>query len=146
MTKKYNNEGFERVKEGVKQPQKFLSNEEMSDRRAKGLCYYCDQKYTPGHYLKQKKTQLYMLETEDNEEFFEAEDGSKQNEEEGDIAHISVSAVAGITENYRTMKVRGVHGKKVLYILIDSGSTHYFMDPTVAEKLECTIKPPQMKL
>lgn len=53
--------------------------------------------------------------------------------------------MAGITENYRTMKVRGVHGKRVLYIFIDSGSTHNFMDPEIAKKLNCEIKPPQMK-
>lgn len=57
------------------QPKKFLSQEEMSDRRSKGLCYYCDEKYTPGHYLKHKKTQLYTLEVDDNEEFLDAEDG-----------------------------------------------------------------------
>ena len=71
----------------MRQPQKFLSNEEMSERRAKGLCYYCDEKYTPGHYLNHKKTQLYLLETDDTEEFFEA-DEEIGNEEEGDIAHI----------------------------------------------------------
>lgn len=98
------------LKKELNNHKSFYLNEEMSDRRAKGLCYYCDEKYTPGHYLKYKKTQLYMLETE-NEEFFEAGDGSKQKEEEGDIAHISVSGVAGITENYRTMKVHRVHGR-----------------------------------
>lgn len=30
----------------------FLSQAEMSERRAKGLCYYCDEKYTPDHYMK----------------------------------------------------------------------------------------------
>lgn len=141
--KSSNTESIDKPKEGFKQPQKFLSNEEMSDRRAKGLCYYCDEKYTPGHYLKHKKAQLYLLESEEDEEFFEAQNGVQ--EEEGDIAHISVSAVAGVTENYRTMKVRGLCGKRTLYILIDSGSTHNFMDPRVAEQLNCEIKPPQMR-
>lgn len=127
------------------QPKKFLSQEEMSDRRSKGLCYYCDEKYTPGHYLKHKKTQLYTMEVDDNEEFFEAEDGVTQEATEGDVAHISVSAVAGVTENYRTMKVRGVHNKKILYILIESGSTHTFMDPEIAKKLNCNIHTPTMK-
>ena len=39
-----------------KLPWKPLSEEEMSKRRADGLCYFCDEKYTPGHYLKHKKT------------------------------------------------------------------------------------------
>lgn len=142
--KKYNQEGSDKLKEVVKQPQKFLTQEEMSDRRAKGLCYHCDEKYTPGHYLKHKKPQLYSMEIDD-EEFFEALEEDEHEEEEGDIAHISVSGIAGITENYRTMKVRGIHGKRPLYILIDSGSTHNFMDPVLAEKLGCKIQPPLMK-
>lgn len=116
----------------------------MSERRAKGLCYYCDEKYTPGHYLKHKKTQLYIMEVDEKEEFFEASDEQVQDETEGDIAQISVSVVAGITESYRTMKVRGLHGKKILYILIDSGATHNFMDPVMAEKLGCLVHPPNM--
>lgn len=45
------------------QPKKFLSTEEMNERRSKGLCYFCDEKYSHGHYLKhKKKTQLYMME------------------------------------------------------------------------------------
>lgn len=134
-----------KAKEVMGQPKKFLSQEEMNDRRSKGLCYYCDEKYTPGHYLKHKKTQLYTMEVDENEEFFEAEDGDAKEDNEGDVAHISVSAVAGITENYRTMKVRGVHNKKILYILIDSGSTHNFMDPEIAKKLNCNVQPPKMK-
>jgi len=43
---------------------KFLSQEEMSQRRAKGLCYQCDEKYTLDHYLKHKKTHIYMIEVE----------------------------------------------------------------------------------
>lgn len=92
--KKFNNESDAKPKEMVKQPQKFLSQEEMSDRRAKGLCYHCDEKYTPGHYLKHKNTQLYSMEVDDDEEFFEAVDGDEQGEAEGAVAHISVSAVA----------------------------------------------------
>lgn len=37
------------------QPKKFMSTEEMNERRAKGLCYFCDKKYSPDHYLKHKK-------------------------------------------------------------------------------------------
>lgn len=121
-------------------PRKFLSQEEMSRRRAEGLCYFCDEKYTPGHYLKHKKTQLFLIDCEEDEE----EDAQRMNdteeEEVGDCAQISVNAVAGISD-YRTMRVKGVHGKRALFILIDSGSTHNFMDRLVAEKLGCELKP-----
>ena len=39
------------------------------------------------------------------------------------------------------MRVKGVYEKCSLFILIDTGSTHNFMDAMVAEKLECEMKP-----
>ena len=38
------------------------------------------------------------------------------------------------------MKVRGYHQKKTIYVLIDSGSTHNFMDTKIAEMLGCKVK------
>lgn len=81
-SKKLIPEGGDKPKEVWGQTKKFLSQEEMNDRRLKGLCYYCDEKYTTGHYLKHKKTQLYTIEAEDNDEFFEAEEGKTKDETE----------------------------------------------------------------
>lgn len=47
-------------------------------------------------------------------------------------ARISINTISDIT-NYTTMKVRGHHGKKTIYMLIDSGSTHNIIDTKVAE-------------
>lgn len=66
----------------------------MSERRAKGLCYYCDEKFTPEHFQKHKKTQLYSMECDD-----EGED----SEEEGDIEENSEGhgkEVAQISSHY----------------------------------------------
>ena len=56
---------------------------------------------------------------------------------------ISLKALAGVptVANYNTIKVSGsVNGSKV-HILVDSGSTHNFLDSYIVEKLECeTIK------
>lgn len=120
---------------------KFLTSAEMSERRAKGLCYYCDEKYTRDHYLKHKKSQLFMMEFDEMEE--EGSDDENQEVEvraEQDVAQISINAISGHTD-YTTMRVRGTHGKKSLYILIDSGSTHNFMDQKVAQMLACKIEP-----
>lgn len=38
------------------------------------------------------------------------------------------------------MKVRGMHGTNVLFILIDSGSTHNFLDQRIAERLGCKMQ------
>lgn len=120
-------------------PKPFLSQEEMSRRRAAGLCYFCDENYSPGHYLKHKKTQLFTMDCEEDEEIIHKEEENDE-EEQSDNAHISVNAVAGISD-YQTMRVKGVHEKRSFFTLIDSGSTHNFMDTVVAEKLGCEMKP-----
>lgn len=43
---------------------KTFSADDMADRRAKGLCMFCDEPFTPGHHLKHRKYQFTMLEME----------------------------------------------------------------------------------
>jgi len=39
------------------------------------------------------------------------------------------------------MRVTGYYGQKPLHILIDSGSTHNFLDAGLAKKLGCKLEP-----
>ena len=36
-----------------------ISNKDLDDRCAKGLCFWCDKKFVPGHHCKKK--QLYVM-------------------------------------------------------------------------------------
>lgn len=47
-------------------PIKRLTTTEMVTRRNNGLCYYCDELFTPGHKCQSK--QLFMLVAEDEED------------------------------------------------------------------------------
>lgn len=118
----------------------FLSNAEMIERRPKGLCYYCDEKYTPDHYMKHK-VQLFMMEGNEGEDYIveEAEE-VEETEDQCAIAHISLNAVSGFTDHI-TMRVRGLHGKKNVYVLIDSGSMHNFIDKRIANMMGCKYEP-----
>lgn len=139
ISQKKEEEGAHKEMNGKLKP--FLSQEEMSQRRAKGLCYYCDEKYTKDHYLKHKKVQLFSLDCDEDDEFHEALEYAETEEkyEEMEQARISINDIFGITD-YTTMKVRGLHGKKTLYVLNDSGSTHNFIDKKVSEMFGCKIK------
>nr|GEY56625.1 retrotransposable element Tf2 [Tanacetum cinerariifolium] len=55
-----------------------------------------------------------------------------------EIPQIFLNALTGIT-SYRTMRVIGHFGKQKIHILIDSGSTHNFVDIFMAKKLGCKI-------
>ena len=141
VTKDGDNKGVIKQKENNQPLRKFLTSAEMSDRRAKGLCYYCDEKYTPEHYLKHKKTQLFLLEYDEMEDkqMELIEELTDEVLDNTAIAQISINAVAGSTD-YTTMRVRGTHGKRSLYILIDTGSTHNFMDQRIAKLLGCRVQ------
>lgn len=59
-----------------------------------------------------------MLEYDEQDQRATTEEvDDSEREEVGDIAHISVNAVSGVSD-YTTMKVIGVQGKKTLYLLI----------------------------
>lgn len=85
----------EQQKSPLIQPRNFLTLAEMSDRRAKGLCYFCDEKFNPAHYLTHKKAQLYVLDANEEEEEDAEERAILEQQEECYIAHISVNADAG---------------------------------------------------
>ncbi|GJW13961.1 retrovirus-related pol polyprotein from transposon TNT 1-94 [Tanacetum coccineum] len=46
-------------------PRKQLSQKELAEKRAKNLCFYCDQRYTPGHKC---SGHMYALEVSPGEE------------------------------------------------------------------------------
>ncbi|XP_029130601.1 uncharacterized protein LOC114916981 [Cajanus cajan] len=111
----------------------------MSERRAQGLCYFCDEPFTPEHGLSHKKLQLHVMEVDelqDNEED-EVLLGNSMGPNSTD-PQIYVHAITGIA-NFQTMRVTGYHKKKPLHVLIDSGSTHNFLDIEVAKRLGCRI-------
>jgi hypothetical protein len=112
----------------------------MQERRENGLYYYCDEKYQPGH--KCNKPRLYVVEGIEWEEKVEPLDEgllelhrevSLEEEEVGELLGITLYALAG-TPTPRTMRVIGKVGFLEVVILIDTGSTHSFVDPNVAKR------------
>lgn len=106
---------------------KILSPAEMDERRSKGLCFFCDEKYEFGHRCKSKRPQLYHLEWEDLEE--EQVDECEEDVDK-EFSQISVNALAGIT-HYQNYEGDGSLREN----LLDTGSTHNFIDTAVAKKL-----------
>lgn len=116
-------------------PIRKLTQKDVDEKRQKGLCFGCDEKYFRGHVCKKK--QLFLLETEAEEGLWDDEDrndglpeGPNCVEEE---PQISVHALSG-SFSFRTMRLKGQIKKHPITILIDSGSTHNFLDPNVAKR------------
>ncbi|KAJ1392972.1 Retrotransposon gag domain [Sesbania bispinosa] len=117
---------------------KTLTPAFMSERRANGLCYFCDEPYSHEHSLTHKKLQVHVLEVLEDKETIE-EPSVLAEFSDADELQISVHALSGVA-NFKTMRVTGHYQKNPVHILIDSGSTHNFLDIGFAKRYGCRIE------
>lgn len=109
-------------------PVKRLSWEEMQNRRAKGLCFNCDEKFFPGHRC--SNLQLLLLDGGLN---FDEDDEEIESE-------ISLHALSGWS-SAGTMRVALQIQSFELIVLIDSGSTHNFVNEKIAGLIRLPVHP-----
>lgn len=112
-----------------------LSDREFQEKREKGLCYRCDEKWRMGHVCKRKE--LSVLIVNDDEPIWDSSDDEAEVEKETVDApvNISLNSVVGI-DNPRTMKLSGkISGERVV-VMIDPGATHNFIAPPLVAKLD----------
>jgi len=113
---------------------KRLSRHEMDERRAKGLCFNCDEVYNRGHQCKR----LFWLDGVDES----VQEDNEDHEFEEDLPpEISLHAIMGENSGGKTMRIQGIIGHHHLLILIDSGSTHSFLGSRWVTKLGLTCEP-----
>jgi hypothetical protein len=118
-------------------PVQKITQTQMEDRRKRGLCYYCDVKWTRGHVCSTPK--LFLLEAVEKEEERPGKTPEPAEEDPGDFfleefPEISLNAITG-TPSPKTMRLIGIvrYGKAI--ILIDSGNTQNFVDTKLAATL-----------
>ena len=126
-----------------------MSPAETDERRKQGLCYYCDDKYSPGHKCKEPK--FFQIDVTDNNSSEEApplggpEDEVEEIQKDNELPAtpkepvISLHALAGIYAP-QTLKIRGFIKNRRVVVLIDSGSTHNFIHWRVVEVVHCLVR------
>ena len=106
------------------------------------MCFNCNDKFTAGH--KCTKAQLLILECETTPEEglyeeFAAEEPIMESTETVN-PKITLYALSGWAAP-QTMRVMAKIGQYAIVILIDSGSTHNFINSRLANLLQLPIKP-----
>ncbi|KAL0361047.1 UNVERIFIED_CONTAM: Retrovirus-related Pol polyprotein from transposon.6 [Sesamum radiatum] len=119
-------------------PRRFLTEAEVRARKGKNLCYKCDEPYSPGHRCKMR--QVHMLLIEEEAKTYEEREEALEEVLEEENTIVAVYTMGGGV-NSHTLRVNGMVNGKEIHILIDSGSTHYFVDEKVAQVLGCKLEP-----
>ncbi|MCH79746.1 enzymatic polyprotein [Trifolium medium] len=120
-------------------------NDEMEERRAKGLCFKCDGKYHPTlHKCPERSLRVLILgegETMTEEgEIVNLEDVTEESDEDVEV-ECKLMGVLGSMGESHTMKVEGKIQNVDLLVLIDSGASHNFISPKVTTALGLAITP-----
>lgn len=119
-----------------------LSPKDILDRRLKGQCFHCDDLYHPG---KPCKSKLYLLIGEEDHHQDPKEDNTIIDEMEAVLVNpeapgeISLNALSG-SQSPNTISLQGTIKKQSVNILIDSGSTHSFIDSKLVKRLGHTAE------
>ncbi|WVZ58424.1 hypothetical protein U9M48_008700 [Paspalum notatum var. saurae] len=120
--------GVPRLEAPPRQCFRCLSPEEVANKCRKGECYFCSEKFSPDHKYASKGVFLLLLD----------EDATEEEEEAADELGISLHALTGI-DTGETMQLCIQIGGADLLALVDSGSTHTFIDRDTTNRLHLHV-------
>lgn len=104
----------------------------MQERRIKGLCYNCDEKFTPGHRCKK----LFLIEAcYDGDNDVVMDEDETIIEDSKVVPEISLHAISR-----GTMQVKWTIGSLTTIVLVDLGSTHNFTSEDIAGRWDYNPK------
>ncbi|KAI5405361.1 hypothetical protein KIW84_052223 [Lathyrus oleraceus] len=117
----------------------------MQLRRAKGLCYWCDDKFSFTH--KCPNRQLMLLHYDDTEDDQLSGDILKPSDFSTDSIptvepehHLSLNAMKG-DSHMGMLRFSGLIENIKVQVLIDGGSSDNFLQPRIAKFLKLPIEP-----
>lgn len=121
-----------------------LTYSQREERRQKGLCFYCDEKFVKGHECKKPQNFLMIAEVENTGDYEGAPIFDEDPNEEG--CHLQeqqvILAGLGIQEVQAKgpIQVTGVQNGKSYKILIDGGSTLNLISTNLCEELMLSVQ------
>ncbi|KAH6770320.1 hypothetical protein C2S52_015123 [Perilla frutescens var. hirtella] len=121
-------------------PIRRLSVAEIHERRSKGLCYNYDEKFDRGHQCKERFLVL-IGDYEDEDEGMEGALEAKGGDDVIITRDVSCLNSLDGQGSPRSLRLWGQLRGKHFIVLIDSGSTHNFIQPKVVEDLQLSTEP-----
>lgn len=118
-------------------PFKHLSAAEIQERRDKGLCFSCDEKFSTSHRCKNRI--LIMCGEEEQWEVQEETGGQAVNGAVEEEMEVSLNAFSN-SINPHVYRIPARVGKEALEVLIDTGSNNNFIQESLVEKLALSWK------
>jgi hypothetical protein len=118
-----------------------LTPQQLEERKAKGLCFNCDKKYSKGNKCGEKK--LFYIGCEEEEEQ-EQEPSQDENVEAISFEELTPTISCNALDRIsipQTLKIEGYIKKKKVIVLIDYGNTHNFIHYKLAKDLNCFVYP-----
>lgn len=123
---------------------KRLTEKELQEKKSKGLCFRCDDKWTIGHRCQRKELSVILVDEEEEETTDEV--GSEPPQSPNHEVHtevnihpkVSLNSVIGIS-NPKTMKLKGLFCGKEVVVMIDPGATHNFVSLEIVSELNIPI-------
>jgi hypothetical protein len=104
----------------------------FEQRKALGQCFKCGDRYFLGHQYK-IKLQMLMGQDESNSAYCLEQEEIEGTELHGEPAEEAIVSMHATSNHpiHNTMRFKGQVGTVSVYALIDSGSTHSFVSPSV---------------
>ncbi|XP_058784831.1 uncharacterized protein LOC131659692 [Vicia villosa] len=124
-------------------PIKKLSQAQIQERRAQGLCFNCDEKFIPGHRCATGRFLILLCDDEVMEHtqlFEEQQEAVTETEPSDTYFQLSTQALTG-QFSPQTLKFKGLIGGLSVMVLVDTGSTHNILQPRIAHHLNLLTTP-----
>ncbi|VFQ69392.1 unnamed protein product [Cuscuta campestris] len=116
---------------GGSAPVRRLPRAERLERRAKGLCYNCDQKWSKTH-----RCGRFLLLCDDDDEELPEDSATDIPPITADICSLNTMDGAPAP---RSLRLAGRIHQTDIQVLIDGGSTHNFLHPDLVSKLQLPV-------
>ncbi|VFQ76085.1 unnamed protein product [Cuscuta campestris] len=114
---------------------------EKAERSKKGLCWWCEEKWDRSHNCRRRF--LALMRPDDEEELPPTSEPTPDMPDPTAVITGDVSSIHSMSgsPNPRSLKLAGSVNGKGVQVLLDSGSTHNFIHPGVAERLSLVLHP-----